>query len=230
VIARVALACVLVCSAIGAAGADERVLNFLSDVTVERSGDLVVTEAISVQSEGKQIVYGIRRDFRTRYGRMDGVSVEVRLDVQSVTHNGKHEEDWIIQAIPDGMRVRIGSNERRLDPGRHDYVIRYRTTRRVAFLSNSDALFWRAPGSGWTFPFDRAEARITLPEPASIETVRFYTGTDDERGSNAMIVAQEARRLVVRTAKPLPPGNGLMVAVTWQKGVVAPENRPGDNP
>ena len=226
---RIALATAFFLCALGRAGAEERVLDFISDVTVERSGDLAVTESMGVQAEGKQIVYGIRRDFRTRYVRVDGKSVEVRLDLQSVTRDGEME-DWIIQAIPDGMRVRIGSPDRRLEPGRHDYVIRYRTTRRIAFLPNADMLFWRAPGSGWTLGFDRAEARIALPEPATIESVRFHTGSDEAHGADAMVVTQESRRVVVRTVKPLPPRNGLMIAVSWQKGVIAPEPEETDRP
>jgi hypothetical protein len=220
---RGALAIALLLAALGRALAEERILDFISDVTVERSGDLVVVEAINVQAEGKEIVYGLRRDFITRYTRADGTSVEVRLDIQSVTRDGV-VDDWIIQAIPNGIRLRIGSLDRRLEAGRHDYVIRYRTTRRVAFLANSDLLFWRAPGSGWTLAVDHAEARIRLPEPASIETVRFYTGTDEDRGSDAMIVAREERRLVVRTTQPMPPRSGLMIVMTWQKGVIEPES------
>src|SRR5262245_59216164 len=69
----------------------ERILFFLSDVTVERNGDLTVTETIRVQAEGREIRRGILRDFPTRYTRPDGSLVEVCFEVQSVTRDGAAE-------------------------------------------------------------------------------------------------------------------------------------------
>ena len=64
-IARIALALVVLLAALAPAGAVERILRFVSDVTVERNGDLAVTETIAVQAEGKEIRRGILRDFPT---------------------------------------------------------------------------------------------------------------------------------------------------------------------
>src|SRR5437016_3782736 len=59
------------------AHAVERILRFISDVEVERNGDLLVTETIRVQAEGNQIRRGILRDFPTTYARPDGTRVVV---------------------------------------------------------------------------------------------------------------------------------------------------------
>ena len=56
-------------SAAAPAGAVERILQFISDVTVERNGDLIVTETIRVEAEGNVIRRGIFRDFPTIYTR-----------------------------------------------------------------------------------------------------------------------------------------------------------------
>ncbi len=74
------------------AQAVERILQFVSDVKVERNGDLlVITETIRVQAELREIRRGILRDFPTRYARRDGTRVEVGFDVQSVTRDGEEE-------------------------------------------------------------------------------------------------------------------------------------------
>jgi len=54
-IARVALALAVLLSMLVPAGAVERILDFISDVTVERNGDLNVTETIAVQAESQEI-------------------------------------------------------------------------------------------------------------------------------------------------------------------------------
>ena len=107
-IRHLALALLLLLPALRPAAADERILLFISDVTVERSGDLLVTETIRVQAEGRQIRRGIFRDFPTIYTRPDGTRVEVGFHVESVTRNGAAEH-WIIQGQSNGVRVLIGN-------------------------------------------------------------------------------------------------------------------------
>jgi uncharacterized membrane protein YgcG len=221
VICRVALALVLVVAACVPAGAAERILRFVSDVKVERNGDLVVTETIAVQAEGKDIRRGILRDFPTVYTRRDGARVEVGFDVQFVTRDGA-SENFVTERLSNGVRVRIGSADRLLSDGRHEYVIRYRTTRQIGFFADYDELYWNATGTGWTFAIDQAEARITLPEGVPFRQTALYTGPQGARGQDAAIVEQRPGYIVFRTTKPLPPRNGLTVAAAWQKGVVTP--------
>jgi hypothetical protein len=57
--------------------AEERIARFISDVDVQRNGDLLVTETIQIWAEGRQIKRGILRDFPTTYRRTDGSRVEV---------------------------------------------------------------------------------------------------------------------------------------------------------
>src|SRR5262249_40191997 len=104
---RIALALALVLAALNPAGAVERILRFVSDVTVERNGDLAVTETIAVQAEGNQIRRGILREFPTTYRRRDGARVVVDFDVLSVTRDGA-AEPWTTEQLSNGVRVRIG--------------------------------------------------------------------------------------------------------------------------
>src|SRR5262247_2509960 len=203
------------------AGAVERILRFVSDVKVERNGDLIVTETIAVQAEGKDIRRGILRDFPTSYTRRDGAHVEVGFDVQFVSRDGT-AESFVTERLSNGVRVRIGSADRFLNSGRHEYVIRYRTTRQIGFFADYDELYWNATGTGWTFAIDQAEARITLPEGVPFRQTALYTGPQDARGQDATIVEQRPGYIVFRTTKPLPARNGLTVAAAWQKGVVTP--------
>jgi uncharacterized membrane protein YgcG len=220
-IPRIALALVVLLAGLAPAGAVERILRFVSDVTVERNGDLAVTETIAVQAEGRDIRRGILRDFPTVYRRRDGARVEVGFDIESVTRDGA-PENWVTERLSNGIRVRIGSADRTLSIGRHEYVIRYRTNRQIGFFADYDELYWNATGTGWTFPIDQAEARITLPEAVPFRQTAFYTGAQEATGKDATIVEQQPGRIVFRTTRPLPARNGLTVAASWQKGVVSP--------
>ena len=216
---RLALALFAVIVAIGPAQGVERILRFVSDVEVQRNGDLMVTETIRVQAEGNQIRHGILRDFPTTYTRPEGGRVIVGFDVLSVTRDGANE-GWTTEALANGVRVRIGKAEVNLATGPHDYVIRYRTTRQIGFFADYDTLYWNATGTGWTFAIDSAEARITLPQAVPLSRPAFYTGPQGARGQDASIIEQQPGHIVFRTTKALPLGNGLTVAVAWPKGVV----------
>lgn len=215
-----ALALLIACAAVRPALAVEHILHFLSDVTVERDGDLDVTETIRVKVEQfGTIKHGILRDFPTTYTRPDGTRVVVGFTVQSVTLDGA-QEPWSTEAMTNGVRVRIGSAATMLSVGEHEFVIQYRTNRQIGFFPNYDELYWNATGNGWTFAIDVAEARIRLPDAVPFTQTAVYTGPMGSTGKDAAIVARQPGVIMFQTTRPLPPKNGLTVAASWQKGVV----------
>jgi uncharacterized membrane protein YgcG len=220
-LARTAFALTIVLAGLEQAAAVERILSFVNDVVVERNGDLAVTESIRVQVEGIEIRRGILRDFPTTYTRSDGTRVVVGFDVVSVDRDGA-PEPYTTERLANGVRVRIGQADQMLARRAHDYVIRYRATRQIGFFAAHDELYWNATGTGWTFPIDAAEVRITLPEPVPFGLTAFYTGSQGARGQDARIVAQQPGRVVFRTTRPLPAKNGLTVVAGWQKGLIEP--------
>src|SRR5690606_21669734 len=124
-----------------------------------------------------------------------GASIVVGFDVESVTRDGI-DEPFAIEQLSNGKRLRIGSGETLLAPGPHDYVIRYRTTRQIGYFDDFDELYWNATGTGWTFPIDVAEARITLPEAVPFGETAIYTGRQGDRGLDARVVSKEPGRIV----------------------------------
>lgn len=204
------------------AAAVERIREFISDVTVQRNGDLIVVETIRVEAEGNVIRRGIFRDFPTVYRRRDGTRVEVGFQVESVTRNGT-TENYSLERLSNGIRVRIGSADRVIPRGQHTYVIRYVTTRQIGFFAGHDELYWNVTGTGWVFPIDMAEARITLPEKVPFQQTAIYTGPQGATtGRDASVIQQQPGRIVFRTMRALPPNNGLTVVAGWQKGVIEP--------
>jgi uncharacterized membrane protein YgcG len=200
--------------------AREHILRFVSDVTVERNGDLAVVETIRVEAEQNAIKHGILRDFPTTYTRPDGSRVVVGFAVQSVTLDGANVP-WTTEPMANGVRVRIGSPDTIISVGEHEFGIRYNTTRQIGFFPSYDELYWNATGTGWTFAIDVAEARITLPDAVPFTQAAFYTGAQGASGRDASIVTRQPGLILFRTNRALPPGNGLAVAAAWQKGLVA---------
>ena len=201
--------------------ADERILDFFSDVRIERNGDLLVTENITLNAEGNEIQRGILRDFPTTYIAANGTRVRIGLTVEGIQRDGA-VEPYALEALSNGVRMRIGSADTLLDQGRHVYAITYRTTRQLGFFPEFDELYWNVTGNGWTFPIDRARARITLPEPAAFTQHAVYTGPQGSREQNAAVTRQAPGVIEFQTTAPLDVAEGLTVAAAFPKGIVAP--------
>ena len=71
-----------------AAKADEKILNFHSDVTVTEDASLLVKETIRVISEGQKIKHGIFRDFPVKYKEGTGKIIKVCFHVVEVKRAG----------------------------------------------------------------------------------------------------------------------------------------------
>jgi uncharacterized membrane protein YgcG len=199
---------------------EERIERFSSHVNVMTDASLVVVEEISVVAEGRQIKRGILRDFPTEYKRPDGSRARVGFEVLDVERNGE-TVDWRTENITNGTRLRIGSANRLLQPGIHTFKITYRTTRQIGFFDKYDELYWNVTGNEWTFPISEAISFITLPDGAAISKSAVFTGPFGSTSSSASLGKAQGNEFEATITKPLARGEGLTVAVAWQKGIVS---------
>jgi len=206
--------------------AEERISNFVSDVTVNTDASLTVRETIEVFAEGYEIKRGILRDFPTVYEDRRGTRVVVGFEVVSVRRDG-HEEPYAVESISNGKRIKIGSADVFLERGTHVYEITYRTTRQLGFFEDFDELYWNATGNGWTFAIDRAVAIVHLPHGAEIKQHAAYTGPQGALGRDFRIVTAQGSEYRAETTARLAPYEGFTIAVAWQKGIVAAPTEAG---
>jgi len=213
------LALFLLAAALPAA-AQERVLDFHSDIRIARDGTLTVTERIEVQVEGQQIKRGINRDFPTDYRGSGGVHYTVPFEVVSVRRD-ERAEPWQRLPLPNGVRLRIGNPEVMLPLGRHVYEITYRTSRQLGFFPDHDELYWNVNGTGWTFGMERIAADVTLPAKVPAEKLQLeaYTGLQGERGRDYEAEAREGGASF-NTTRGFGAHYGLTIVVAFPKGVV----------
>ncbi len=201
--------------------AQETITNFQSDVTVNRDASLDVIETIAVNSEGNEIRHGIFRDFPTDYKNKNQLAIHVDFSVQYVSRDGA-TENFAVESIQNGKRVKIGDKDVYLQNGIHTYIIKYHTTRQLGFFENYDELYWNVTGNGWAFPIEQAGITIHLPVGARIQKNAIYTGALGEAGHDANVAAATANVFRANTTRVLSPNEGLTVAAAWQKGIVTP--------
>jgi uncharacterized membrane protein YgcG len=202
------------------AAAQERVLDFHSDIRIGADGSLAVTERIEVQVEGREIKRGILRDFPTDYRDRTGARVRVPFEVVAVRRNGR-DESWSVAPHANGARIRIGNPGVTLPRGRHVYEISYRTARQLGFFKDHDELYWNVNGNGWSFAMERISADVALPAavPEGRIKLEAYTGSQGESGRDYEAEAR-ADGASFRTTRLLGPHQGLTIAVMFPKGIV----------
>jgi uncharacterized membrane protein YgcG len=202
--------------------AEERILDFHSDIVIAADASMQVSETIRVHAEGNQIRHGIYRDFPTDYRDRYGNRVRVAFEPEGVTRDGA-EEPFHTEGQSNGVRVYFGSENTLLDPGEYTYVMRYRTTRQLGFFDDHDELCWNVTGNGWDFPIDAASAAVALPgviAPADLH-VEAYTGEQGAKGQDYTASADAPSHAVFRATRALAPREGLTIVAGFPKGVVA---------
>ncbi len=211
-----------------------------SDVEVQPSGDLIVTETLHPRFTGQWngVVRRLSRRHTTAAGERE------RLDIQLLSaHDGAGGPLRMEETAVDGdtREVRIWVPDA-LDRTA-EVVLRYRVRGAIRFFAAGstdssdmaevgrgaaaayDELYWQVTGTDWEVPIEDASARIVLPEGATALQAAAYRGTpaSGEQVEVAMPgqnVDLDSRQVVVPSSGYLRPGEGLTVAVAWPAGLV----------
>ena len=216
----------------------DRILNFHSEITIDKNGKITVREHIRVYNgdgentpgfiNGKSVYYnndiqrGIVRDFPTRYEDTSGYWIQTGFDVERVTKNGENEK-FEIDELDNGKRLRIGSEDVVLAPGVYNYLIEYETKRQLIFHADKDELYWNVNGNGWVFSVDTISCTIRFPEGASIREFACYTGPVGSTASDCNARKTNENEISFTSTKNFVAYEGMTVAVSIEKGVlVAP--------
>jgi uncharacterized membrane protein YgcG len=201
--------------------ADERILDFHSEIRVNPDASMQVDETIHVRAEGDRIHHGIYRDFPTYYRDRGGNVVRVEFTPLSAQRDG-NDEQWRREEISNGVRIYLGDANVIVTPGEHDYVISYKTSRQLGFFADHDELYWNATGNGWDFPIDHASAAVSLPGPVDQTAMHLdvYTGAQGSKGNAASAQADAPSHAIFATTRGLGQREGLTIVVGFPKGVV----------
>ncbi len=208
--------------ALQTAFAQEKILNFHSDIQVLADSSMTVTETIRIRAEGDKIRRGIYRDFPTDYRDRWNNKIRVDFIVEGVSRDGSNEP-FFTEKYANGTRLYIGRDDKFLKPGEYEYAIAYRTSRQLGYFDDHDELYWNVTGNGWDFAINSASATIKLPAgvPAKAMSIEGYTGPFGAKRQDYRASVTDDSEAKISATGSLPPGHGLTVVLSWPKGVVS---------
>lgn len=214
--------------------ADERILLFDSQARFQTDGTMLVDETIQVQSTGEQIKRGIFRTLPLVWYRQDGSTFRLAYQITQVLRDGE-PESYSIDQTGEQIKVLIGRTDRQLQPGVYRYRIQYQVSNHFSRFPDWDELYWNVTGNGWSYPINQVRFRLYLPEQAAflsasgkdtrLQSIDVYTGPVGRKGDNARILADGS----IETLAPLQPREGVTVAYTWPRSILASAPAPQED-
>jgi hypothetical protein len=201
--------------------AREEIRAFASDVQLRTDGSVDVLETVDINAEGMEIRRGIYRDIPVTMQGLSGNKIRIDLDVTAVTRKGKPEM-FRVERMGDFLRIWVGDPDVFLPNGEQRYTIAYTMERMARPTADGagDELYWNATGNYWAFPILTAVARVRLPDGAVIEDMAGYTGPAGSSEQAVTITRENDTTAIFRSQRALAAGEGMTIAVSFQKGVV----------
>lgn len=203
--------------------AAETILNFHSDIVINKDASLDVTETITVNTEGKEIKRGIYRDFPTHYKDTLGTNYEVEFTLKNAMRDGQYES-YHVEMLSNGIRIYLGKKDVYLAPGQYTYQIYYHVTRELGFFGHYDELYWNVTGNDSVFPIEKASATVHLPGSFKKEQLQWsaYNGYQDEKTHNYKVEINKKDNKSIKfiLEKYLEYRQGFTISVGWPKGYV----------
>lgn len=204
----------------------ERILFFHSDIGIDTTGWVTITETIRVYANQDQIRRGIFRSIplfrKERSGRKQRIDIEVKEVLRDGETESYHTED------KDGnLVIYCGSSDVYLQPGKYTYTITYTSRGHVGFFDNYDELYWNITGNEWAYEIQGASARFHMPPGAVLKQSACYTGESGSTASDCTMQPDADGTPVFYSNKALAPNEGLTAAVAWQAGLIQRPPPPG---
>ena len=199
-------------------GSIERITRFHSDIQVDTTGRVSVTEHISVYASGYEIQRGIKR-WIPIYRKDNNLAKQfVDIKILEVLRDGV-VEPYHTERKDGNLIVYVGSSDVFLTPGNYDYSITYESYGHVGFFEEFDELYWNVTGNDWDFLIEEASASIQLPAGVDAINTACYTGISGSASSDCS-VSNEGNRIVFSANNLLLARNGLTVAVSFPRDII----------
>lgn len=204
----------------------EHIPSFDTRARFNMDGSMEVYESIKVLSLGQEIRRGIFRTLPLTWNRQDGKIFSVDYQIKNVLRDGVIEP-YSVDKSGRTLTVRIGSAKHLLQPGIYSYEIHYRVSNHFSRFPDWDELYWNVTGNGWAYPISKASFHLELPEAGAflnsegkdtrLNSIDIYTGMPGAKEHNARLLPDGG----VQTLQTLGVGEGLTVAYTWPRSILA---------
>jgi len=199
--------------------------DFHSDITVNTDSSLNITETIIANAGLLPDKHGIFRVLPRYYVPEANKKVDLPLSLFSITDETGQVRPF--KTITDSATTtwKIGDPDVTVT-GQNIYNIHYRYDNTIRFGNPEfDEFYWNLNGSFWEIDTDHYTASIMFPAGISKSNTKLfvYSGDFGATGNElATCFWKQEHLLTCESKRPLAPGEGITVSVTFPKGIISP--------
>lgn len=196
----------------------ERVLSFHSDIKVDTSSVITVTESIKIYATGTIFKRGITRTIPIEGIDNLGKKNKLEYEILSVEKDGE-DSKYHTEKANGEITIYVGEKDVFLNEGEYNYTITYSISNQIRFFETYDEIYWNVNGFMWDLPFNEVSSLITLPKGGKIIQNACYTGSYGSNSTNcsSTILSENSIRF---NAENISAGENLTIAVGFEKDIV----------
>ncbi len=195
--------------------AEEKFRDYQVHIKIEEDASLLVREKILVNVEGDKILRGITRYFPTRAYSDEGLDIYT-YEFLSIKE-GVRLTSYVARYGFDIASLATGREDVILSPGLYEFQIIYRTKGHISYLEDYDEIYFNALTTQNIFPVEKARVSVELPNDSEPLFFEVFTGYEGEANSDYFWLNETS----VQTSRPYQSGEGMTIAVGFEKGLVA---------
>ena len=197
---------------------EERIYTHHSDIVVDTSGVIRVSERIRVYANGDLFKRGITRALPTTRNDVEGKRIKVDYTILEVYKDGE-KESYFTEREGSNLVIYVGNKNKLLSPGYYDYEIIYETAGQIGFFEDYDELGWNVNGAS-DRPVDQVSCKVSLPNNAQILSHRCYTGAFGSTNDSDCTSESDSNGVFSASASNLQPNEMMTIYVGFEKGIV----------
>ncbi|MFH0852381.1 MAG: DUF2207 domain-containing protein [bacterium] len=204
--------------------AQEKIDSF--DVTIKINSGATINVSERIQYDfGDLQKHGIFRAIPIKYEARGG-NFNLRISDISVADENGNPYKFQISYPTSDIQIKIGDADQFVS-GQKIYVINYTIGRAINYFSDHDELYWNATGNEWQVPIEKSSAKIILPSPieqGKLDAICFAGALGSNQPCTNYAFKNAGSGLASEidfSQLLLTPGQGLTIAVSVPKGVIA---------
>ncbi len=189
----------------------EEILDFHSDITVQKDSVLLIKETI-IYDFGNLQKHGIYRDIPL--GNSD-------IKIQKVLDENGAPYKYSVSRQGGNLKIKIGDANFTIS-GAHTYDIFYSVSGGLRFFGDHDELYWNVTGNDWQVPIGNSSEKITLPQKPAENNLQFacFAGFYGSKTSECNWQADAQGNIIFESTRNFSSGEGLTIVLGWPKGLV----------
>ena len=197
---------------------EERIYTHHSDIVVDTTGIIRVSEKIRIYATGNLFKRGITRALPTSRNDVEGNKIRIDYTILEVYKNGQ-KESYFTEREGGDLVIYVGNKNKVLSPGYYDYEIIYESAGQIGFFEEFDELGWNVNGES-DRPVDLVSCEVHLPNNTKILSHRCYTGAFGSTNESDCTSEADSNGIFTASASNLQPNEMMTIYVGFEKGIV----------